>query len=56
MWLTNALSKEEFEKEEATGKLKNIHVDFDKEILKLKNGFELDFESIEKIIKIFKIE
>ena len=46
------MSKEEFEKEEATGKLKNIHVDFDKEILKLKNGFELDFESIEKIIRL----
>ena len=46
------MSKEEFEKEEATWKLKNIHVDFDKEILKLKNGFELDFESIEKIIRL----
>ena len=46
------MSKEEFEKEETTGKLKNINVDFDRDIRKLKNGFELNIENIEKIIRL----
>lgn len=46
------ITKEEFEEEETTGKLKNINVDFDRDIRKLENGFELDFENIEKIIRL----
>ncbi len=46
------ISKEEFENDETTEKLKNINVDFDKEIMKLKNGFELNLVSIEKIIRL----
>ena len=45
-------SKEGFKNYEKTGRLRNILVDFDKEIGNLKNGLKLNFSEIEKIIRL----
>lgn len=45
-------SKEDFKNYEKTGRLRNILVDFDKEIGHLKNGLKLNFSEIEKIIRL----
>ena len=45
-------TKKDFKKDEKTGRLKNINVDFDKDVKNLKNGIQLDSTQIEKIIRL----
>ena len=44
--------KQDFIKYEKTGRLRNITVDFDKEIKSLKNGLQLNTSEIDKIIRL----
>ena len=44
--------KQDFTKFERTGRLRNITVDFDKEVKCLKNGLQLNVSEIDKIIKL----
>jgi hypothetical protein len=44
--------KIDFEKYIETGRLKNIRLDFDKEIKTLKNGVKLNIDQIKKIIRL----
>ena len=44
--------KQDFINYERTGRLKNINVDFEKEVKGLQNGLQLDITKIEKIIRL----
>ncbi len=44
--------KQDFKKYEKTGRLKNIKVDFDKEVKSLENGLELNTTQIDKVIRL----
>jgi len=44
--------KQDFKKHEKTRRLENIIVDFDKELKILKNGLQLGFSEIDKIIRL----
>ncbi|MGZ8569550.1 MAG: hypothetical protein ACXWW0_09195 [Bacteroidia bacterium] len=44
--------KQDFKRYEKTGRLRNITVDFDKEIKSLKNGLQLNVSQIDKIIRL----
>jgi hypothetical protein len=43
---------QDFKKYEETGRLKNIIVDFDKDVKILKNGLQLGFSELDKIIRL----
>lgn len=45
-------TKKDFKKYEKTGNLKNINLDFDKDVKSLKNGLQLDSTQIGKIIRL----
>ena len=45
-------TKKDFKKHEKNGRLKNIIVDFDKEVKILKNGLKLDLIQLDKIIRL----
>ena len=44
--------KQDFNNHAVTGRLKNINVDYDKDIKSLKNGLRLNLEQIDKIIRL----
>ena len=44
--------KQDFIKYEKTGRLRNISIDFDKEVKSLKNGLQLNTSEIDKIIRL----